>query len=54
MDSQFRSRSEIVSIVLSVFEGIEQALMKKSDRVLFGSSVIMVLLKKQKTIRIDD
>lgn len=46
IDSQFKSRSGIVNGVLALVEGAEKSLMKKSDRVPFGSSVIMVLEKK--------
>ncbi|MBR1634154.1 MAG: hypothetical protein IJ682_03725 [Lachnospiraceae bacterium] len=43
--SQFKSRLGIVNIILGIFERIEQKQMKKSARVLFGSSIIMVAKK---------
>jgi hypothetical protein len=43
--SQFRKRGGIVSAVLRVIEGIEKRLMRKHDRVPFGSSIIIVAKK---------
>jgi len=42
-DSQFKSQSAIVNGVLNLLEGFEKSLLKKSGRVPFGSSVIIVL-----------
>lgn len=43
--SQFKTQSSIVTGVLGFFEGFEKRLMKKPDRVLFGSSIIVVARK---------
>ena len=40
--SQFKSNSAIINVVLELFEMIERGLMRKSDRVPFGSSIIVV------------
>lgn len=44
--SQFQSKNGIVNIGLSVAEGAERWLMKKENRVSFGSSIIVVARKK--------
>lgn len=46
-DQQFRQRGGIVGLGLSILTGIEHRLVKKHIPVLFGSSIICVLRKKQ-------
>lgn len=45
-DVQFRKRSGITSAVLRLLQSVEKSLMKKSDRVPFGSSIILAAKKK--------
>ncbi len=42
MQSQFKVRSDFVNAVLEVIERIEQKLMRKSGRVPFGSSIVII------------
>ncbi len=44
-NSQFKKRSGLVSVVLPVFENFEKRLLRKPNRVLFGSSIIVVVRK---------